>query len=196
VPRKPSPFVALLADLKRVCDALGLGWYVFGAQAALLYGSARLTADVDITVRLDQLTPEAFAERLRAAGFVLRIDDPAFIRTTRVLPVLHRATGIPVDVVLAGPGLEEMFLERAQSHRLAGITVPVAIAEDIVVMKLLASRDKDREDVVAILGAQGAKLDLSLVRSTLQVLQEALGQSDLLPALEQALAKAHSGRRR
>jgi hypothetical protein len=27
----------------------GLDWYLFGAQAALLYGSTRLTADIDVT---------------------------------------------------------------------------------------------------------------------------------------------------
>ena len=55
MPRKPSPFVALLADFQRACTELELGWYLFGAQAALLYGSPRLTADADFTVQLGQV---------------------------------------------------------------------------------------------------------------------------------------------
>jgi hypothetical protein len=69
------------------------------------------------------------------------------------------------------------------------VPVPVARAEDIVVMKILAERPKDIEDVVSILAAH-PDLDLDLVRSTLRLLEEALDQSDLLPALERARQRA------
>jgi hypothetical protein len=187
MPRTRSPFVDLLADLNRVCDDLRLGWYLFGAQAALLYGSARLTADVDVTVSLGQLPPEDFARRLGSAGFRMRFPDPQFLRTTRVMPVLHLASGVPADIVIAGPGLEEAFLERATRRDIGGLEVPVARAEDIIVMKVLAARGKDREDIAAIVAAQGDSLDVESVRATLAMLEEALGQSDLLPLFDQAL---------
>jgi hypothetical protein len=57
-------------------------------------------------------------------------------------------------------------------------------------MKILAERPKDIEDVVAILAAHPDDLDLDLVRSTLRLLEEALGQSDLMPALERAMERA------
>jgi len=190
VPRKHSPFVALLADLKAVFEELGVGWYVFGAQAALLYGSARLTADVDVTVALAERRTEEFVETLRARGFSLRVADPAFVSATRVLPVVHDRTGLPADIVLAGPGIEELFLERARRRDLGGLEVPVACAEDIVVMKVLAGREKDRGDVQAILAAQAATLDVELVRATLGLLEQALDQRDLLPAFEAAFARA------
>jgi hypothetical protein len=44
VPRGRSPFVAALADLRDLFAALRVDWYVFGAQAALIYGAARVTA--------------------------------------------------------------------------------------------------------------------------------------------------------
>jgi hypothetical protein len=37
-PRVPSPFVELLADLASALDEIGAGWYLFGAQAALITG--------------------------------------------------------------------------------------------------------------------------------------------------------------
>lgn len=191
----PSPFVELLAALARALESIGAGWYVFGAQAALIHGAARFTADLDVTVRLhddDASNRRALVSALGAAGFQLRAVGEAFLEQTRVLPALHTATGMPVDIVLAGPGLEERFLERAELHDLEGVRVPVARAEDIVVMKLLAERPKDLEDVVAILAAHPGALDLGLVRSTLRLLEEALGQSDLLPALERALDRARA----
>jgi hypothetical protein len=38
-----------LRDLSTAFGAIGVRWYWFGAQAAILYGAARLTADVDVT---------------------------------------------------------------------------------------------------------------------------------------------------
>lgn len=124
---------------------------------------------------------------LIGAGFQLRVEGEDFLARTRVLPVAHTATGIPADLVLAGPGLEELFLERAQIRDLDGVKVPVARAEDIVVMKILAGRPKDLEDVVAILAAHPDDLDVELTRGTLRMLEEALGQSDLLPELQRAM---------
>lgn len=43
---------------------------------------------------------------MKAAGFALRLDDPDFVRRTRVMPFVHVATAMPLDVVLAGSGLE------------------------------------------------------------------------------------------
>lgn len=43
----PSPAgpADLLADLAGALDAIGVRWYVFGAQAALIWGRPRLTTD-------------------------------------------------------------------------------------------------------------------------------------------------------
>jgi hypothetical protein len=48
----PSPVGELLADLAAAFQQRRVDWYLFGAQAAILHGAARLTADVDVTVRL------------------------------------------------------------------------------------------------------------------------------------------------
>jgi hypothetical protein len=186
----PSPFADILAALARAFEHAGLRWYLFGAQAAIIHGAARLTADVDVTTHLDGAPPQVLVSALEHAGFMLRVPDPEFVAQTRVLPVTHVPSGIPADIVLAGPGIEELFLARAKVFEVDGVRVPVASAEDIVVMKLLAGRAKDVDDVVAILAAHPDDLDLDLVRSTLRMLEEALDQTDLLPALEQALALA------
>ena len=192
-----SPVGDLLADLDRGLQLLGVGWYLFGARAAMFYGVARLTADVDVTVHLSgSVTTATLAETLERHEFMLRESDPAFVATTRVLPLVHRPSGLPLDIVLAGPGLEVAFLERARPHTIEGVSVPVASAEDIVVMKALAGRPKDLEDVVAIAAAQGAALDERAVRERLIAIEEALGQSDLIPALDAALKQAQRTRPR
>ena len=61
----------------------------------------------------------------------------------------------------------------------------MAHATDLVVMKVLAGRGKDLDDVRALLA--GGEVDLDEARELLGQLEEALGQSDLLPQLERAV---------
>jgi hypothetical protein len=89
--------------LSAAFEALPVRWYVFGAKAAILHGITRATADIDVTVDAGDRPTHAVADSLAGHGFTLRVADPAFVEQTRVLPVVH-AVGVPVDVVLAGPG--------------------------------------------------------------------------------------------
>jgi hypothetical protein len=187
-----SPVAEVLAAFAAAADRLGVQWYLFGAQAALLYGAARLTADADVTVDLGARPTQELVDALAARGFDLRMPDADdFIERTRVVPLVHRSTGMPIDVVLAAPGIEELFLARARLRTVGDVTVPVASAEDVLVMKILAGRAKDRDDAAAILAANDG-LDLAVVRDTLRLLEQALDQSDLLPELEKLLARRPS----
>lgn len=185
----PSPAgpAELLVDLSDALKAVPAEWYVFGAQAALVWGRPRLTTDVDVTVRLRAATGE-LVRSLERHGFILRVEaTDAFVGQTRVLPFEHRASKLALDVVLAGPGLEELFLERAVPVDIGGTSVPFISPEDLITTKILAGRPKDLEDVRGVLSQRGHALDVALIRKTLSLLEEALGQSDLLPAFESEL---------
>lgn len=103
----------LLSALSIVLARWG-GWYLFGAQAVVAHGVPRLSADVDVTLRMTPEDPERFVREMAEAGFDLAVDDPEFVVRTRVMPFIHRATAMPLDVVLAGSGLEDEFLARAK----------------------------------------------------------------------------------
>ncbi len=189
-----SPVADLLADLALALDEASVAWYLFGAQAAILHGAARLTADVDVTVRLPEaMSQETLAARIEQHGFRRRTVDPAFVERTRVIPFVHAPTNLPLDVVIAAPGIEDLFFDRAQVREIDGVRARVASPEDIAVMKVLAGRGKDLDDVTSILAAYGNVLDVGYVRKTLTLLEQALGQSDLLPTFEQLLARTRSG---
>lgn len=173
----------LLAALSTVLPRWGR-WCVFGAQAVVAYGAPRLSADVDVTIALTPEDPERFASDMASAGFDLRVTDPGFVRRTRVMPFVHRVTGMPLDVVLASSGLEDEFLERARPVELGGVTVPLIHCEDLIVAKVLAGRPKDLEDARSLWRLHGSALDAERIRRTLQLLQEALSQSDLVPTFD------------
>lgn len=157
-------------------------WYLFGAQAVVAYGVPRLSADVDVTLRLSPQAPDRLIEDLRAAGFEPRVSDPEFVRRTRVLPFVHATTAMPLDVVLAGSGLEDEFLTRVRWLDIEGIRVPTIEPGDLVIAKVLAGRPKDLEDARGVWRALSKEIDAERIESVLRLLEEALGQSDLLPA--------------
>lgn len=183
--------VELLAALARAFAERRRRWYVFGAQAVVAHGRPRLTADVDATVELVDETPAELAARLEAHGFVLRF-PLASDRTEppRLLPMVHTPSAMPLDLVIAAPGLDEEFLARAVHIDLGGVEIPVLSAEDLVGMKILAGRRKDLEDVRGVLVEKGAALDLARVRDLVRVFQEASGDTRLLRRLDRQLRAA------
>jgi hypothetical protein len=98
VPVQPAA-VELLAALAPVAERWGR-WCVFGAQAVVVYGVPRLSADVDVTLALVPDAPEQFARDMQAAGFSLRVSDPDFVRRTRV-PIID-VGDLMIAKVLAG----------------------------------------------------------------------------------------------
>ena len=164
-------------------------WYLFGAQAVIAYGVPRLSADVDVTVALVPDDPERFAADMEASGFALRVHDPDFVRRTRVIPFVHVATAMPLDVVLAGSGLEDAFLDRARRVDVGGTTVPLIDREDLIIGKILAGRPKDIDDARSLWSIHGRALDADHIRRILRLLEGALSQSDLIPTFESILSR-------
>jgi hypothetical protein len=193
VPSSSTPFISVLGDLKRAFRAEGVRWYVFGAQAAIIYGAARLTADVDVTADVDEVPTQRLLGTLKRHGFAPQFDDAAFVQATRVLPVTHRATKLPVDIVFSGPGLEDLFFERATLVKLGSTRFPVASIEDLVVMKVLAGRSKDMGDISMLLAT--GNVDAKQVEATLKFAEQLLDQSDLVPTFKK-LVRAGSRQKR
>ena len=180
----PQPVADLLAALARALGSLGVRWFLFGAQAAILHGAARLSADVDVTVDLGSRSPAELIDAL-AADFDARVADPVrFAEETRVLPFVHRASRMPLDVILAGSALEDRFFAGVTERRIGDVNVPVVSAEDLVAMKILAGRPSDLDDVAAISRVHRDDLDVEKIRGTLRLLEGALDRSDLLSVFD------------
>ena len=186
MPLQPAA-VELLTALAGVLGRWGR-WYLFGAQAVIAHGVPRLSADVDVTLEMTPEEPGRFVQDMRDAGFDPLVDDPEFLRRTRVMPFVHRATAMPLDVVLAGSGLEDEFLRRARPAAVGGTVIPLIDIEDLIIAKILGGRPKDIEDVRGLWRVRGHSLDEARIRGVLRLLEEALSQSDLVPAFDSVVA--------
>lgn len=170
-----------LADLDRAL--VGERWCLIGAQAAICHGSTRATLDVDLSLLAEPADIPALRERLAAHNILPRIPDALeFAARTRMFLLWHAPSAIPIDLVLAGPGLEEAFIANATMVSLFGRDIPVLSASDVVSSKIFAGRPRDLDDVRAVL--QASTVDPARIREALGLLEQALDRRDLLPVFE------------
>lgn len=180
-----------VAAVARVLRRQNVSWYLLGAQAVIYWGRPRLSADVDVSVSFPLDRVSDLAAALAEEGFRPLVEDvDEFVARTRVLPLGHEGTGMPIDMIFGGPGLEDEFRERAIPVAIGGETVPIITPEDLLVTKILAGRPKDIEDARGLIAVRGAALDLERVRSLLGLLEAALSRSDLLRELDRLVGEA------
>ena len=170
-------------------DSAAVRGAIIGGVAASVLGRPRLTEDIDVLVILERQEWSPFLESGREFGFAPRIDDALdFAETSRVLLVLHQPSGIPTDIVFGALPLEDEIVRGAGQVEVAGIRLPLASPESIVVMKAIARRARDIGDIEGILEVHD-RLDLGWIRTRLTEFDQALGQTDLLDEFNRILAR-------
>lgn len=183
-----SALADTLRALQATFEAFDVPWYVFGAQAVAVRGAPRATQDVDVTATIPREQLPAMLSDLAERELTHRFPEIAeeLMVAGSVVPLIH-SSGMEVDLVLAGSGLEALAQARATPATLDGVIVPVAAATDLVVMKCLAGRGKDLDDVRALLASGEVDIDEAL--DLLVQLEEALGQSDLVRRLRELVGE-------
>lgn len=193
--RKPT-----VADhLRAIQTALApqkIRWFVFGAQAVIAAGALRQTADLDITT--DDVPASRLIGVLSKAGLALRDDIEGvenLVEHHRILPMVHTRTGYQVDVVRAGPGLEQEMFKRSIRRRMGRFQIPFVETNDLLVQKTLAGREKDLEDVRALLRSASKEIDLAVVRSRLRELGALIDDSTLVALFDLQVAATSKKKR-
>lgn len=162
---------SLLPALKAFCSLLKTSktkGIVIGGVAASLLGQPRMTADIDATVLLEDKEVEVFLRQAAAHGLMSRLSNPIeFFRRSAMLLLKHVETGIPVDVAQGRLPFEREAAKRASFHKVGGVAVPLPTPEDLVVMKAVAHRPQDIEDIRGIVSVH-PKLDVRYIQKQVQ----------------------------
>jgi hypothetical protein len=125
----------------------GRGWH-FAKPHVLLYGSPRLTQDIDMTlgVSVDRLSD--MEEICRSESLeILPENHKVFVRDTHVLPVKDKSTGIRIDFIFSYTPYEEQAIKRAKRVSLGKGAAQFASVEDVIIHKIFSGRPRDMEDV-------------------------------------------------
>lgn len=158
-----------LKDLMRWLDSEEIGSAIIGGIAVSIRGRPRLTHDIDAVVLGDEIGWERVVESAARHGFVSRTEEDLldFAARSRVLLLRHRRSGIDLDVSLGGLPFEYEMVERSSIVDVGSLPLRIVSAEDLLVMKALARREKDMADIEGILEVQ-RNLDLDRVRRYLR----------------------------
>ena len=128
-------------------------------------------------------------------GFLPRITDPVqFARRSRVLLARHEATGIDIDLILGELPFEAEAIRRGKKGHLGSLAVPLVTPEDLVIMKAVAGRPRDLEDIEGILAAHPG-LDTRRVRTWLRRFSEGLETPGIASSIENMLRKRRTAKR-
>lgn len=180
-----EPLQVTLSDIVGLLRKEGISFALIGGQAASLRGEPRTTADVDLVLAIDVEQALGLLDRLESTNFEpLFSDMSAVVQQAFLMPLRHTQTGIKVDLAIGLSGFERQTIERADVMMLAGCQVPVATAEDLIIMKSLAGRPRDEQDLQGIAIAQGNLLDWSYCEQTARELGDAIGV-DLVSKIRQ-----------
>jgi len=108
-------FEEILARLAAALERHGIPSMVIGGQAVLLYGEPRLTRDIDVTLGVGT---DRLASVLKLLPEIplrpLPPDLEVFVQRTMVLPALHEATGVRVDLIFSFTPYEQEAIARAR----------------------------------------------------------------------------------
>ncbi len=174
---------AAAEEVQELCRQERWRYCFIGGLAVQRWGEPRVTRDVDLTLLAGFGDEAAFATRL-AASFEARVDDVVeFARRARVV-LLRTADGVPIDVALGALPFEERAVGRASNWEIAGSSpLRTCSAEDLVVHKAFAGRDRDWADLAGIVARCGDRLDRELISEELAPLLELKGDPHALDRL-------------
>jgi hypothetical protein len=164
------------ASIQSFIESKHWNFFFIGGIPVQIWGQPRLTQDVDLTIftelRDEPVYINAFLERYKPKFS----DALEYALANRVLP-LFTESGIGIDVTLSGLSDTSEALQRSSFQEFAGdLSLRVCSAEDLLIMKTVAGRDRDWIDIESVIIRQNS-LDWHYVMNTL----ESLTDNDELP---------------
>lgn len=181
-----NPLFVAAAEVQDLCRDRGWGFCFIGGLAVLRWGEPRLTRDIDLTILAGFGAEEAVVDGL-FDRFEARIDEARQFALRNRVVLLRAANGVPVDVALGALDFEQRAVQRASVWDVKEAQLLTCSAEDLVVHKAFAGRDRDWLDVEGIVIRQGDALDGDLVCTELAPLAELKGSYDTVDRVQALL---------
>lgn len=180
--------LAAAGELQDFCTRRRWQFCFIGGIAVQRWGNPRLTQDVDLTLRTGFGKEEEFVDALLTAYPGRRPDARDFALSRRVL-LVRTTDGVDADIALGAFPFEERSIARASDWAWEqGQSLVTCSAEDLLVHKVFAGRDRDWADVESVLSRRHGQLDLAQVRSELTPLLDLKGELESFDKLDRMIA--------
>lgn len=163
-----NDYLSVVESAHRALSSTEVPYCVIGALALGIYGTPRATCDVDFLVLAHRTDPQPFLNLMHTAGFAINQTwhDANPMAREVVLRLVHPTTPhFPVDLVFALGPFDRAMLDRRRAVDFHGLTLWMSSPEDLVLMKLRASRPRDFDDVISIVKNPRLRLELDYLWS-------------------------------
>ncbi|HVN14694.1 MAG TPA: nucleotidyl transferase AbiEii/AbiGii toxin family protein [Anaerolineales bacterium] len=182
-----EPFRATIEAVQRLLAKFDNRGVIIGGIAVGFLGRPRLTEDVDAMFLLSAQDIPKFLEAAKNENIEPRIPNAdEFARKNRVLLLQHSPTETNIDISLGIMPFEEEMVERGVIQSTATLSVRLPSPEDLIVMKAVAHRLKDLEDIQTIVD-KNPKLDISRIEKWVKQFAEVLEMPSLWDDIESIL---------
>jgi hypothetical protein len=189
----PASLQAALADFARWLEEAQIPATIVGGIAASILGRPRLTRDIDALAILPEEEWAKAAQSAARYGIVPRIDDAlGFARRSRVLLMRHVASGIDLDLIFGGLPFERSAVEQSITRDVDGVLIRLPRVEHLLIMKAVAGRPKDLEDIRGLLDAN-SEADVAEARRWVREFATATGMPRMLEELDKLLGRRPRG---
>jgi predicted nucleotidyltransferase len=146
-----EPFRAAIESLQRLLHEFDDRGVIIGGIAVGFLGKPRFTADIDAVFLLSTKDIPQFLNLAQAENIFPRIQNAeAFAQKNRVLLLKHSPTDTDIDISLGILPFEHEMVERASTKSIADLSIRLPTPEDLIIMKAIAHRPKDLEDIRTI----------------------------------------------
>jgi hypothetical protein len=151
-----------------------------GGVAVLRWGEPRLTRDLDLTLLTGFGNEAEYIDPLLET-FEARLPDMRSFALARRVLLLNSREGYPIDIALGGLSYEKLMVSRSTMHAYySDLQLRTCSAEDLIIMKAFADRERDWADVEGIVLRQGVGLDWTYIETQLVPLSEAKESPEIL----------------
>lgn len=148
-----TPIKQLLYETIGTLINLEMEYAVMGGWAVRAYGVPRPTYDVDVTVAIDRSRLGELFSAMDDLGYDIDetyrkgwTDQIAGMTLVKATTFVEGRT-LSADIFLAENVFQQLMIKRKQLARINGLAAWVVSPEDLVLMKLVASRYRDLGDV-------------------------------------------------
>jgi hypothetical protein len=187
--RLPATLLQPLGDLGRWLEAIHAQAVIVGGVAVSFLGQPRYTQDIDALVILPETEWEPALAVAARFGIVPRIDKPVdFARRARVLLLRHEGSSVDIDVILGGLPFEQSAVDHGQVYDVGGVSIRLPRIEDLLIMKAVAHRPQDLQDIEGLLNAH-PHADVNAVRRWVGEFATATTMPDILQDFDRLLAR-------
>ena len=184
-----DPILAAAWQLEEFCRTRGWRFCFIGGIAVQYWGEPRFTADADLTLLTGFGGEERFVDPLLSDFRPRRSDARAFALQNRVL-LLEAHNRIPLDIALGAAPFEANSIQRSLAFAIGeGRALTICSAEDLLVHKVVANREKDWMDIEGVLVRQWGRLNLAEFRQEVDPLLELRGDPEILVRFDRLQAK-------